>query len=192
MSAPAPKLMTVEEFLRWDDGTDRKFELVDGVVRLMAPPPDTHGTIVVNTALAIGRQLRPDCRIIAEAGLRPRSFYQADLAITCAPPVPGGSRMIEHPVVIIEVLSPGTADHDRERKALDYRSFPSIQEVVLIATTARHVEIWRRDGERWNGHDFIGDAVARLESFAIDLPLIDVYRNVVLAPEPEGYRAEEE
>jgi len=33
----AEKLMTVDEFLRWDDGTDTRYELVDGQIVAMAP-----------------------------------------------------------------------------------------------------------------------------------------------------------
>ena len=31
MASPAPKRMTLAEFLEWDDGTDRRYELLDGI-----------------------------------------------------------------------------------------------------------------------------------------------------------------
>ena len=46
MAEQAQTLMTVDEFLAWDDGTDTRYELVDGTVRAMAPPAGAHGTIV--------------------------------------------------------------------------------------------------------------------------------------------------
>jgi Uma2 family endonuclease len=45
--------MTLAEFLRWDDGTDTRYELVDGCILSMAPPNDAHGTITVNLAVAL-------------------------------------------------------------------------------------------------------------------------------------------
>ena len=48
MAEPAGKRWTLEEFLTWDDGTDRRYELVEGHVVAMAPPSEAHGTIVAN------------------------------------------------------------------------------------------------------------------------------------------------
>ena len=38
MAEPAEKPTTVDEFLRWDDGTDTRYELIDGRIFAMAPP----------------------------------------------------------------------------------------------------------------------------------------------------------
>ena len=38
MAEHALQRMTVDEFLGWDDGTDMRHELADGVIRAMAPP----------------------------------------------------------------------------------------------------------------------------------------------------------
>jgi Uma2 family endonuclease len=38
MAEPAISRMTLEEFLRWDDGTDARYELIDGFPVAMAPP----------------------------------------------------------------------------------------------------------------------------------------------------------
>lgn len=52
------------------------------------------------------------------------------------------------PVVIAEVLSPTTEDHDRGRKANDYRRIASVRTIMLVASERRHVEVWRRRGEK--------------------------------------------
>jgi Uma2 family endonuclease len=41
----AEKLMTIAEFLEWDDGTDTRYELVRGKVVGMAPPSAKHSVI---------------------------------------------------------------------------------------------------------------------------------------------------
>ena len=48
MAEPAEKRWTVEEFLAWDDGTDRRYELVSGQIVAMAPPSEAHAAIVSN------------------------------------------------------------------------------------------------------------------------------------------------
>ncbi len=40
--------MTVAEFLTWDDGTDTRYELIDGRPVAMAPVAPSHSIIVVN------------------------------------------------------------------------------------------------------------------------------------------------
>ena len=93
VAEPAEKRWTVDEFLAWDDGTDRRYELVDGQVVAMAPPSETHGTIVANLTVRSGSQLRAPCRVVGEAGVtaaeRSDTYYQADLLVTCAAPDAG-------------------------------------------------------------------------------------------------------
>jgi Uma2 family endonuclease len=111
--------MTLAEFLRWDDGTDARYELVDGRIVGMAPPNDAHGTITANLIVALANALRPPRRVAAEAGiLRPNrddSYYVADLGVTAGPAADTRQHLPE-PVLIVEVLSPSTEDHDRGRK----------------------------------------------------------------------------
>jgi Uma2 family endonuclease len=165
MAEPAEKRWTVEEFLAWDDGTDRRYELVGGQIVAMAPPSEAHAAIVANLTLRIGSQLRPPCRVLGEFGVRlpgrDDSFYQFDLAVTCAAADPA-RRYIAEPEMIIEVLSPSTALHDRGRKLDHYRQLPALKEILLVASEERRVQHWRRRGARWVVDDLIGDADLRL------------------------------
>jgi hypothetical protein len=47
--------MTVAEFLEFDDGTDTRYELVDGVPVAMSPPAGRHVFITSNVLRAPGR-----------------------------------------------------------------------------------------------------------------------------------------
>jgi hypothetical protein len=93
MASPAPKRMTLTEFLEWDDGTDRRYELLDGLPVMMAPSLEAHGEIAVALGAEIRARLQPRCRVISEAGVlipdRADTYYIADLAVTCAPREPG-------------------------------------------------------------------------------------------------------
>jgi hypothetical protein len=42
MTTAAKKLRTVGEFLQFDDGSDTRFELFDGVIVATSPPGDRH------------------------------------------------------------------------------------------------------------------------------------------------------
>jgi Uma2 family endonuclease len=178
MAEPAEKRWTVEEFLAWDDGTDRRYELVDGQIVAMAPPSEAHGTIVANLTIGIGRQLRAPCRVVGEAGVVPTdrddTYHQADLLVTCSPPARGRPHPVD-PVLIVEVLSPSTAVHDRGRKVEDYSQLPSVKEILLVSSEERRVRYWRRDGARWIVEDLIGEAEFRLETVPEAIPLAAVY-----------------
>jgi Uma2 family endonuclease len=185
MATQADQLrMTLAEFLIWDDGTDARYELVDGRIVSMAPPNDAHGTIVMNIGFEIRRQLRPPCRVRTEAGiLRPNrddTYYVADLGVTCGPPADTRQHLPE-PILIVEVLSPSTEDHDRGRKVTDYREIPSLQEILVVSGHQSRVDLWRREGDHWRVEDLIGEASVRLESCNASISLAAIYANVALA-----------
>jgi Uma2 family endonuclease len=175
MAKAAPKHWTIQDFLAWDDGTDRRHELVAGEIFAMAPPSEVHGTVVINLGAAIRGRLRPPCRVVAEAGIvlpdRDDTFYQADLAVSCVPVDPARHHVGE-PVLIVEVLSPSTAVHDRGRKLDDYCRLASVREVLLVSSEERRVQHRRRDGERWLVENLIGDAELRLEVIDGSLALV--------------------
>src|SRR3954452_20222303 len=93
MSAPALSPMTLDEFLRWDDGTDIRYELIGGFPVAMAPPSPAHGIIAARIVARLEEALRRrrPCRTLVEAGIlhpdrdRADTFFVADIAVTCTP-----------------------------------------------------------------------------------------------------------
>jgi Uma2 family endonuclease len=69
MAETADKLMTVAEFLDWDDGTDTRYELVRGKVVAMAPASGRHSVIVAKINAALQAGLRPPCYVGMNAGV---------------------------------------------------------------------------------------------------------------------------
>ncbi|HEX2478663.1 MAG TPA: Uma2 family endonuclease [Geminicoccaceae bacterium] len=181
MASPAPKRMTLAEFLEWDDGTDRRYELLDGAPVMMAPTLEAHGELAAALALEIGSRVRPPCRVISEGGIvvpdRADTYYVADLAVTCAPREPG-RRMVIEPVLIVEVLSPSTSQVDRWRKVADYRTLPSVQEILVVFSDERRVEVQRRTPDGWRVEDLIGQAEIALSCCDAPVPLDAVYRDL--------------
>lgn len=180
MAEAAAQRMSLAEFLEWDDGTDSRYELIDGRPCAMAPPIQAHGTVVANLAAAIRPRL---CRVVVEAGIIPveraDTWYQADLVVTCAA-AERGARAIAEPRLIVEVLSPSTAAHDRGVKLADYRKIASVEQILLVASEDRHVEVWQRAGDGWKVQDLIGDAAIPLAIDGQPLPLAEVYEDVAL------------
>ena len=189
MASPAPKRMTLAEFLEWDDGTDRRYELLDGVPVMMAPSLEAHGELAAALAMEIGSRVKPPCRVISEAGIvipdRADTYYVADLAVTCVPREPG-RRMVAEPVLGVEVLSPSTGQVDRWRKVADYRTLSSVKEILVVFSDERRVEVQRRTSDGWRVEDSIGKAEIELCCCDSPIALDAIYRDLLLdgASEP--------
>jgi Uma2 family endonuclease len=122
--------------------------------------------------------LKRPCYVGMNAGVirpdRDDTFYEADLVVS-GTPLEADMTTIPRPTVIIEVLSPTTAEHDRGGKLYDYRRRESVQEIALIASEQRHVEIWRQRGAKWEVEDLIGDAALELEAVGVKVPFASIY-----------------
>jgi Uma2 family endonuclease len=143
MATALSKRMSLAEFLVWDDGTDRRYELVDARVIAMAPPAGAHAVIVMNLGRQLGNRLKPPCYVAAEAGVVPPdradTWYQADLVVTCTPLSPG-ARWLPEPALIAEALSASTSMCGFKAKLPDYQRMPSVGEILLISSEERRVE----------------------------------------------------
>lgn len=172
------RLMTVEEFLDWDDG---RYELVDGTPRLMAPHSDAYGTIQGNLTALIRNHLAArggPCRPVIEGGVKPRiqakfNYRKPDIAVTCSPHVPGDV-MIPDPVLIIEILS--TNEAETRENITRYISLPSIREVALFHSEIKLAERWRRGADGWSDDPDLLTGSMRLETIDLSLDFDEVYR----------------
>ena len=183
--------MTLDEFLRWDDGTDTHYELIQGFPAAMAPPLEAHRILAMRLGSRIDSALstRRPCNAQIEAGvLRPDradTFFVADIAATCAPIEPR-RQWIDDPFLIVEILSSSTERHDRRLKLPAYRQVDSVQEVLLIASDSMYAELHRRSGAQWIAEIIRGpEAVLALASVPIEIPLADLYDGIAL-PEDEA------
>src|SRR5438093_2370084 len=102
--------MTLAEFLRWEDGSDTRYELLAGVPVAMAPPAIAHGILALRLGARIDAALRsrPPCFGQSEAAIvrpdRDDTCYVADLAVSCSPPE-RGQQLLQDPLLIVEILS---------------------------------------------------------------------------------------
>ena len=189
MAEPAIKRMTLDEFLAWEDGTDTRYELVGGFPVAMAPPAQAHGILCATLGAMINAGLlsRRPCRVQVEAGIprpdRDDTCYVADLAVTCHPHE-RGARLVRDPVLIVEVLSPGTERHDRRTKVPAYREIESVQEILLIDSEAAYAEIFRRQGASCLIEILRGKETALyLSSYELLLPMTELYEGIELEAE---------
>jgi Uma2 family endonuclease len=185
-----PPMMTVDDFLCWEgDGTDTRYELVDGVLRAMAPTMPTHGVIQANLIIALGNHLKaaaPRCRVVTAPGIRPLvradwNFRIPDIGVTCAP-IQAGDRMLMEPRLLIEVLSPSNAA-DTYENIRAYSSIPSIAELIVVHSTRIGIEPpVKGEHNIWPANPTVLRAGATLElpSIGLTVSLAQIYEGTHL------------
>ncbi|SEK53715.1 Endonuclease, Uma2 family (restriction endonuclease fold) [Sphingomonas palmae] len=132
--------ITVEQFLDIDFGTDRKYELIDGVIEMMTGGTPAHSRVAVNILAFLHRKLRgTGCRAYnADMGLRVDDVNcrYPDVSIYCGDPASRereqAERIYSDPVVLFEVLSPSTSKIDRVDKLEQYRSIASVDTIIFV------------------------------------------------------------
>jgi Uma2 family endonuclease len=124
--------MTSEEFLRWAEGEEGRWELHDGVPVMMSPERVLHGDVKGEAYVALREAVRRaglPCRAYPDGvavRISAKATYQPDASVYCGPRPPIDAQAIDCPVVV-EVLSPSTAAIDHGRKLIGYFSLPSVE-----------------------------------------------------------------
>src|SRR6202521_3618749 len=189
MAEPAFRNMTLEEFLRWDDGTDTRYELIDGFPVAMAPPAEAHRILALRLGSQIDAALagRRPCNAQIEPGVvrpdRADSYYVPDIAVTCEPNEPGRQAMLD-PILIVEILSPRTERSDRRLKMPAYQKIDSVREILLIDADSHHAEVYRRENNHW-GIELVrgGEATLLLASIELRISMSELYEGIAI---PDG------
>lgn len=169
-----------EEYLALDDASEERHEFIDGQVFAMGGATLRHNRIVLNAGMALDRALRgKPCVVVAGAQ---RVYVEAtemasfpDVTVVCGPAsrMPDG-RTLLNPSLLVEVLSPSTADYDRGAKLRHFMRIPTFVEYLVIATDERRVEHHRRlEPGQWLMREYADD------SAVIALPVLDT--SIVLA-----------
>jgi Uma2 family endonuclease len=191
MADPAIRSMSLDEFLRWDDETGTRYELIGGFPMAMAPPSEAHGVLAARLAARLESALaaRRPCRAVVEAGVvredRRDMFFVADVGVTCASYDPRRQHM-QDPILLIEILSPSTERHDRRVKLPAYQGIGSVQEILLLAADEAYAELHRRHGDLWVIQIIPAGGSLRLDSVGIEVSLVELYEGLALPAEGAG------
>jgi Uma2 family endonuclease len=172
--------MTLRDFLTWDDGTDARYELIDGRVRSIPRPDAAHSVIVAKLGGAVAAGLESPWYAGLSAGVvradRDDIYLQADL-VASRSRLEKDALTIPNPALIIEVVSAETIEHDSGRKLCEYRSIGSVEEIALVWSHRRRASVWRRQGARWQVRELIGEGELELQAVGVRLPFAEIYAN---------------
>ena len=177
--------MTLDEFLAWEERQEARFEFDGFGPVAMTGGTVLHSIIQGNLVTALHGRLRGGpCRVfggnlkivVAERVRYPDAF------VVCSPQA-GAATVARDPVVVFEVLSPGTSRTDRITKAREYGATESIQRYVILEQGAQAATVFARRNGVWAGVVVEGDAVLDMPEIGISLPLAELYVDVGFSEE---------
>jgi Uma2 family endonuclease len=197
MSSQPKTFLTPEEYLELDRKAERKSEYWAGKMYGMSGARAAHNVVMVNASAEIRQAIRHractsfsnDMRVrVSDTGL----YTYPDLIVVCDQPqyLDDRQETLLNPTLVGEVLSPSTEAYDRGDKFELYRSIPSLQEYVLIASERVLVDRYtRQPNDHWDLTSANKlDATIRLETVELDLKLADLYEKVDFTQTPPEMR----
>lgn len=177
--------MTVEEYLAWETNQELRYEFIDGEVLAMTGGTIPHTKIYLNFYRALYAHLQlTGCEVyVSDVKVQARinsQYFYPDLVVTCNPDDLKARDFIQHPKMIVEVLSPSTENYERTKKFKYYRQIPTLQDYVLVDSEAISVEVYHRsEGKMWLYSQYeAGEAIA-LDSVEFECPIELIYEGIV-------------
>jgi Uma2 family endonuclease len=146
--------MTAEEFVLWAGRQERgRYELIDGLVVQMNAERSVHERIKLNIAIALRNALR-------RSGLKGETYgdgmavlvtehlvHEPDSLVRLGAPLHDDATIVTDPVIVVEVLSPSTGPVDTSTKLANYFTLPSVENYLVVNTTARSVQHYYRGSD---------------------------------------------
>lgn len=191
VATPQPKYMTPQEYLDWEEQQPIKYEYINGEVYAMTGGTLAHNSIALNLASNLKTHVRgKGCKVFmadAKLGVSEKGpFHYPDVMVTCDERDRNAKKVIYHPSIIVEVLSPSTESFDRGKKFQQYRRISSLKEYVLISTEQITVEVFRlNDRGIWELYTYMEGEEMYLNSVDFCCAIELLYEDVVLESQEE-------
>lgn len=165
--------ITVEEFLAMDFGSDRKFELANGVIQMMTGGSSRHAHVSGNVYHTLRLKLgNGNCRPFnSDMGIRvdATTVRYPDISVVCREDWTFVDvQSFDDPVALFEVLSPSTTTFDQGSKLHEYQQIASVQAIVFIDPINRLTRVHHRQSAmQWRDYGFA-------QPHAVELSMLDV------------------
>lgn len=180
---------TAEEYFVLEAQNEMRHEYLGGEIFAMAGATIPHNLIKGNIVAGLRPGVRQrGCRLYDESvrlAVQDDFHYTyPDIMVSCDPADRRDPLLIRQPVLIVEVLSPSTADYDRSRKFNQYKKIASLRHYILVSQTAWVLEWFRRDDAGQWIYTVLSETTDVLEiaDLNLRLPLAEVYEDTDVAP----------
>jgi Uma2 family endonuclease len=174
--------LTVEEYLKLEEGATVRHEYVGGEIFAMVGATKRHNRIVGNMYSRLWGAARVgDCRVYSESvKLRVADdiIYYPDLMVACGPE--GNDPLVEDdPCLMVEVASPSTETTDRREKLAAYKRMPGLRAYLIVAQDRRWVERhFRAEDGTWRRADLLDTGRFPVPCPVAELSLEEIYEGL--------------
>lgn len=178
---------TPEEYFALEHVGEARYEYWGGDILCVSGGTERYYTISHNllTLLAQAKQNQNGCAFSGGVPIQTPSlppYRYPDASVVCGEPVfttISGIDVLTNPLIIVEVLWPGTEHLDKEAKRYAYQKIASVKEYLIVAQDAPHITAYRRQGRCWVRQD-VGDLKASLELASINSQVLlsDIYKGI--------------
>ncbi|MEH2425628.1 MAG: Uma2 family endonuclease [Nostoc sp.] len=181
------KYYTPEEYLQLEETSESKNEYRDGEIIPMAGGTTNHNEIAGNFYANFKFTMRGKNYKIYMGDVklwihRYRIYTYPDVMVIQGEPIyeGTGTTTVTNPIMIVEVLSKSTENHDRTNKFRFYRSIATLKEYIMINQYEYFVEQFNKNAEgQWVLTEYESvDAVLSLKSIGFQIPFSDIYQEV--------------
>ena len=178
----ARKRASYAEYVAIANDSELKYEYAAGEIIAMSGGTVSHGRLIGQLSNLLNQRLADKACIVLPSDMRvriraaDRSTYP-DLYVVCGEPelATDDDHAIVNPTVIFEVLSDSSASSDRIDKFAAYRRLPSLREYVLVSQQERRIEVFLRDGRRWQFDEYGPGLRVPLPTIEVELAVDDIY-----------------
>lgn len=184
MSVPPKARMDVDEFLAWSQDRPGRYELVDGEMFAMSPQRVRHAETKFAVQMALRTAIRTaglPCRMLPD-GLTVRvdraTIYEPDALVYCGARLDGDAVEAPEPVIVVEVLSPGTQATDTGEKLVGYFRLASVMHYLVVDPKKRLVVHHRRGTDELIETRIVSAGRLDLTPPGLALPLADVFADL--------------
>ncbi len=191
-----PPTISKQEYFALEAKSEIKHELWWGEMIAMAGAHRDHVTVAANTFRALDNHLdgtpcqagTSDLRVSLDDA---ENYAYPDVVVWCEDAQWDEARgdTLLTPLVIVEVLSPGTQLRDRRDKLDAYRDLPSLRDYLMVSPERVSIDHYFRadESEIWSNRRYIRRAqIVRLAALGVEIEVAEFYRRLDV---PEGLRS---
>lgn len=191
MNAIAKVQMTVPQFLDWAAARrarlpydEAKWELFDGIPEMQDHERWSHAKAKIAIYLAVRAAVAKSGLALEVAidsvgvEIAPNATYRPEVVVFPAGEIADDDRLAPDPIVVVEVLSPSSANKDLRIKAEGYGRVATIQHYLVADPDACTILHYRREGQQLvPPQEAIGDGKLLLDPPGMPLDVADCFRS---------------
>jgi Uma2 family endonuclease len=174
--------LTLQDYLELEEESSIRHEYVGGILHALAGASRRHNQIITNLITTLGPiSNRTGCTVHHESvklQVADDTIYYPDFMIVCDPD-DTDPLVVQHPCVVVEVVSPSSRVTDRREKVMAYRRVPGLMTYLVIEqdepTIQRH---WRNSDGAWLHGSISDHGAVPIPCLDTELTFEDIYQRI--------------